>query len=206
MPGEGRQWIEQALAAAASCEPAVSIAVRAAALYGAGELAGCLGDYAQATVRIEESLILFRQLQDRRGIAVALLGLGRVARDLGDGVRAIPYLEESLRLFRDEEDVPGMAWALQALGIVARDQGDYARSAASFAEYLALSQEIHESAWHRLGAHGVRGWRTRSGRSHPGQRLLSEITDAVAANSQPLWNRMGALAPGRGSPRSRQQR
>jgi predicted ATPase/transcriptional regulator with XRE-family HTH domain len=150
MPGEGRQWIEQALAAAASCQPGVSISLRAAALYGAGMLAASLDDSAQAIVRIEESLILFRKLQDRLGIAQALCGLGQVARDLGDGVRATPYLEESLGLFRDVEYIPGMAFALQALGHVARDQGDHARSAAYYAECLALFQEIqdqHGIAW-----------------------------------------------------------
>jgi predicted ATPase/transcriptional regulator with XRE-family HTH domain len=150
MPGEGRQWIEQALAAVASYQPGISISLRAAALYGAGMLAASLDDSAQAIVRIEESLILFRQLQDRRSIAHALLGLGQVARDLGDGVRATPYLEESLGLFRDVEYVPGMAFALQALGHVARDQGDHARSSAYYAECLALFQEIqdqHGIAW-----------------------------------------------------------
>jgi predicted ATPase/DNA-binding XRE family transcriptional regulator len=154
MPGEGRQWIEQALAVAASCEPAVSIAVRAVALYDAGYLANSLNDYAQAIARVEESLILFRKLQDRRGMAQALLELGGVACKQGDGVRAVPYLEESLRLFRAEEDAAGTGEALQVLGIVARDQGNHARSAAYRAESLALFRKIqdqHGIAWALMG-------------------------------------------------------
>ena len=71
---EGRDRLERMLA----LSPAPTVA-RAKALQGAGYLAFAQGDYDHARALMEESLVLSRQLGDKRGIAIALAQLGRVA-------------------------------------------------------------------------------------------------------------------------------
>jgi non-specific serine/threonine protein kinase len=74
-PGEGRHWLERALAAA----PDAPTAARATALVGAGLIAGEQGDAASAVAYFRQSHALYEQLGDRRGLAEALVGLGQTA-------------------------------------------------------------------------------------------------------------------------------
>ena len=73
LPGEGRRWLTRALAAAPSRGRA-----RAQALLGAGTLAWRQGDFAAARVHLDESVALWRDTADRRGLAEALHVLGHV--------------------------------------------------------------------------------------------------------------------------------
>ncbi|MFN2521624.1 MAG: hypothetical protein ABR525_11375, partial [Candidatus Limnocylindria bacterium] len=60
---DGRQWLEGALAAA----PEGPLPLRAKALWGAGFMAGMLGDYQVALRRVEDSLAGYRKLDDTQG-------------------------------------------------------------------------------------------------------------------------------------------
>src|SRR5206468_6879850 len=68
-----------------------------------GMLAGELGDHERATTLLEQCLAMWRELDDRDGMAAALGGLGRVAYAQGDYDRAAMLHCESLALFRDLE-------------------------------------------------------------------------------------------------------
>jgi len=71
---EGRRWLEEVL----SASRAMSAAKRARGFNGIGVLAWRQGDYVDAASALEESLALYRQTGDKRGIACVLniLGLG----------------------------------------------------------------------------------------------------------------------------------
>jgi hypothetical protein len=69
--GEGRGWLEGLLSAARAVTPAV----RAKALNGAGVLAYLQGDYVRAKALYEESLVIRRELGDRSGIASSVEAL-----------------------------------------------------------------------------------------------------------------------------------
>jgi DNA-binding CsgD family transcriptional regulator len=127
---------------------------RAKALTGAGMLAHYQGAYTRAAALCGQSLTLFRQLSDRRGVAVALHGLALVARSAGkslaisrelgdiwgsasslcylgvvyifgaDYAAARPVLEESLALFKQSGDREGLAVAIHCLGVVSWGEGD----------------------------------------------------------------------------------
>ena len=134
---EGRGWLEGALAA----DTGGSDAARARALTMAGYLARWQGNVADALVRYEESLALYRALGDTRGVAVSLHHLGITARQ-GDFARAMPLLEEALALYRGLGDQAGAAAALNELAFVAYLLGEYKRAAAHFEESLALNRAI----------------------------------------------------------------
>jgi len=137
---EGRRWLEWFLVAPR--DGAVHDAVLAKGLLGAGVLARMQGDYTRATVACQESLTLYRTLDDVQGIAVALNVLGNVAVNQGDHQRAVALSEESLALQRAVGHKRGIAVALNNLGVVVLNQGDYARAEALCQESLTLAREL----------------------------------------------------------------
>jgi hypothetical protein len=81
---------------------------------------------------LQESLAVFRDLEDVRGTAMALIGLGDVARDLGDSKRMAALSEEGLMLARACADTLMAGYALHNLGVAAWQQGDCAQAGSLF--------------------------------------------------------------------------
>ena len=140
--GEGREWLEKALAVAGSESGGLTTqelpAVRAKALGGAGVLTHYQGDYRQAKLLCEESLALFRALGDKRGMAASLNGLGLIARASNAYAEARALHEESLAILRALGDTWGIAEALSHLMIVAFSHGDYTAGKLLCDESLAI--------------------------------------------------------------------
>ncbi len=137
---EGRWWLQNMLARSRD-SPAP---VRAKALVGAAILAWRQSDYEAATMLLQESLALFRELDDLSGSGQALHLFGMIAEHEGDYDRARTLLAESLVLCRKSGDRRRIAISLNALGEVARCQCDYAAARASYEESLALRREVGE--------------------------------------------------------------
>jgi transposase/tetratricopeptide (TPR) repeat protein len=130
---EGRRWLAAALA---SKGPATA-AVRAKALYRAGELSYAQGDYGSAAALLEESLGLYRDLEDKWGMACVLRGLGNTLEYRGDPKLAEPLRQESLELFREIGDPWGIAWMLYHM---ASERRDIEPKIALLEESLALAR------------------------------------------------------------------
>jgi tetratricopeptide (TPR) repeat protein len=137
---EGRMWLEGALAAALGS--VIPPAVRAKALCGAGTLARVQGDYRRALNLLEGSLEVWRELGDKRGIALALNCLGTTTYNQGNLEQAAQYGEESLALCRELSDLWGIASALNSLGELARCEGDYTQAQSLYQESLALRRTL----------------------------------------------------------------
>ena len=106
-----------------------------------GAVAGIRGDYDRAAELFEESLALYRQAGDGRGIANSLLGMGNVSSYLGDRERAVELYEEGLALSR-ESGYAGMLTAyLIDLGHEFLLQGDHERATELSEEAAALFRE-----------------------------------------------------------------
>jgi tetratricopeptide (TPR) repeat protein len=137
---EGRRQLEAALAGASG--PPLA---RAKALTEVGWFALEQSDYDQAQRSLEESLLIYRELDDKYGVAHALECLSVAKWRLGDYGRAARFQEESLSLYRDLGHEWGIAASLNNLGVVAQEQGDYERAAALHLESLALSRVLGDS-------------------------------------------------------------
>jgi predicted ATPase/DNA-binding SARP family transcriptional activator len=120
--------------------------VRAAVQVSAGQLAAQQGDFAVARVLIAESLAIFREHDDKEGIAHALAALGLLFQFQGDWGSARSFREESLMLQRELGDREAMASSLDILGHVALGQGDDEEAHSLFEESLALFQELGQKA------------------------------------------------------------
>jgi predicted ATPase/DNA-binding SARP family transcriptional activator len=115
---EGRNWLAQLL------NLAEDLRHKAWLLHGIGMLARRAGESAAASTFLEESLALFRQLDDTRGIASSLRVLGFMQYVQGNFLKAHVVLEECLDLFRVLGDSEGTAVTLLNLAYVAMHQ-DY---------------------------------------------------------------------------------
>jgi predicted ATPase/DNA-binding CsgD family transcriptional regulator len=139
---EGRRWMEQALSARGSA--AMPASARAKALYVAGMMANYQGDHRSAEPIVQESLGLFKELEDKLGTAYALSNSGYVALGQGQYQRAITPMEEAVDLFLEEEEKWGAAIELGFLAVAWRNQGDHGRAKRLAERGLALSREVGE--------------------------------------------------------------
>ena len=94
-----------------------------------GVLARNRGDNERARACYEESLALFRALEDNAHVALVLNNLARVARDLENWERATALCAESLALFQELGDRQGLTWVLSNLAILAQRRGAWEQSA-----------------------------------------------------------------------------
>lgn len=107
---EGRTWLAQVLVLESPPSQA-----RAAALLAAGQLAQNQGEYTAALRNLEESIALFRELDDPAGQAEALREYGWTLYNMHSRAEAIAQFEESLRLFRTVGDQAKIATVLVSL-------------------------------------------------------------------------------------------
>jgi predicted ATPase/class 3 adenylate cyclase len=116
--------------------------VRAKALYGLGRVALVQGDYDASVPPLEQSAALFRELDDRDGLAYSLADRGWIAAERGDYVEARRLAEESLAVARSAGNRTTTAAALHVLACTALDERDYGRARSFFQESLALRREL----------------------------------------------------------------
>jgi predicted ATPase/transcriptional regulator with XRE-family HTH domain len=138
---EGRQWLERALALGRTA-PAL---LRAKALSGMAALAHKQNDYRRARALYEESLALYTQVDDKRGIAEALCHLGLMAQTAREHAQAIRLYEESLSRFRELGDRRGIALALSCLTWTMMFVGNYEQARICGEESEALSRGLKDS-------------------------------------------------------------
>jgi hypothetical protein len=110
----------------------------ARALDTLGELARCLEDDAQAEARYDESMALYRQMGDDRGLAINLLNRAGLALKRGDPRQASGFLLETETLCRRLRWEIGLVYCLVGLGTVAALQEQSERAIRLFGAVEAL--------------------------------------------------------------------
>jgi ATP/maltotriose-dependent transcriptional regulator MalT len=137
--GEGRGWLEQALAMGGQTRAAT----RARALDALGWLAHDQGDMDRAVAVAEEGLKLGKNAQIEDNCTASFQNmLGEAARHRGDYERASELFAVGLSLYREVGDRRGIAWSLGNLANVSSDRGDYERTVQLYEEGLALCREL----------------------------------------------------------------
>jgi predicted ATPase/DNA-binding CsgD family transcriptional regulator len=134
---EGRGWHERALALGG--EPG---SARARALSTAATLARRQGDLDRAEALYQDSLAIYRALDDHPSIGSALNNLGVIALQRGDFAGAASLYEEALAAFRAQDDRPRTAAVLNNLGMVARRRQDFPRATTLYQEALDLHRTL----------------------------------------------------------------
>lgn len=140
--GEGRAWVEQALA-----EPCPApTRLRAQVLSVASGLAWQQGDYARSRARLEESLAAWQALGDRAGIQYSLGNLGLIAWRQGDAGAARASYEESLALARELGREREAGVVLSNLGLLLAYLGDAAAGEGHLREALGIMRALGDVA------------------------------------------------------------
>jgi predicted ATPase/class 3 adenylate cyclase len=138
--GEGRAWLDRALAATVGTHTAL----RARALAAAGHLATEEGDVEAAAPLLDESLALWRELNDPNGIAEVLNHQGNLARARFEYDTARALLSESLDLRRQAHNERGIAVSLRNLGMLAALQRDHDTARALYEEAVPIARRLGE--------------------------------------------------------------
>lgn len=120
--------------------------LRAKVLAKAGYLAGQQGDATRALNLLQESLQIYRSLDDKPGIAYVLWTLGWILRNQGATEQAIAYSQEGLKLYRALDDTLGIARVLNILGSLAWYLGDNTAATAYYQESLSLFQSLGDQS------------------------------------------------------------
>jgi len=141
-PSEGLLWLKRGLAGVGDIAPAV----RAKGLDAAGALCHSLGDLVPAEAFLTEGLEIWRQIGDKRGMAISLNTLGLVAKAQGSLVRAGTQLSKALALARAMHDAPRVATVLNNLAALAIDQGDYGAAQPFLRESLSIKRGLGDAA------------------------------------------------------------
>ncbi|HEX9438485.1 MAG TPA: tetratricopeptide repeat protein, partial [Roseiflexaceae bacterium] len=138
---EGRRWLEGALA---RTDGPARTAARARALFAAGHFAAIQNDFMAARARLEESVALWRELGDKRGLALSLVyhnSLGWVTLLERRIAAARALFAEGVALWRELGDRWGLAFALWSLGAAVRRE-DPAAARPTLEESVALFREV----------------------------------------------------------------
>jgi len=141
---EGRSRLESVLRLAGDGYPGQ----RARVGIFIGALSSALGDFPAGLRFCEQSLALYEESKDQRGIAVSLNAIGVGARDSGDYEMAQNYFERTLEFWRSLPDSIETARCLHNLANVAKTRGDYSRARSALRE----ATEIFERVGDRSGA------------------------------------------------------
>ena len=137
---EGRGWMEKAMEGSDGA-PAK---VRAKIIGGAGRLAFVQGDFIAGTPRMEKSREMYRDLDDKKGVADVTRSLGWAALNQHSLGSAIAHFEESLAQYREVEDQPNVNRVLGDLAEAAMMGGDLAYGRSLAEELLSTSREMED--------------------------------------------------------------
>jgi predicted ATPase/class 3 adenylate cyclase/DNA-binding CsgD family transcriptional regulator len=144
------------------------------------------GDFDRAEVLAQQSLALYRELGNTRGIANAISLLTSVAETKGKAAEELALAEEQVRLMRQIGEPGEVAYALFDLADTFSLQGEYARGQALFEEALLLFRKagnellvgatlVWSACYLLWSAAGDRA--TVRQRLQQGQALISKVGD-----------------------------
>jgi len=115
-----------------------------------GALTTTQGDFDAARQFLQQSLSLYKELNDHWGTAVSLNALGISVRDSGDYEAAQRNLEHSLEYWRALPNRLDTARCLYNLASVAKGRGDYLRARKALREATEIFEEVGDcsgAAW-----------------------------------------------------------
>lgn len=173
---DARADIEVALAEARAAEDDLVVARALTVLGDVEQNEGALGT---SMATLEEAVVLWRKVGDRRGEAAALRRQGMTSLFAGDLDAAEDAIAEALVAFQAIGARKGIAWANQNLAWIAFTRGDTALADERIADAVTLFGDIGD--WGGLGwARGLQAWVrfTRGDAAEAEQIALAIIDDA----------------------------
>jgi non-specific serine/threonine protein kinase len=146
---EAREWIKKAL----DQSHGLRTELYARVLNAAGRLACERGDYTEAREFHEQTMSIYQELGDKRGVGSQYVNLGVIASYQSNHRLACSLYEQAVPVFRELGNRVGLANALANMGMAAGELGDYALARARLEEALQLRRELgdQQSIAYELG-------------------------------------------------------
>ncbi len=180
---EGQQFVERVL----SRDEGIAPSIRAKALHGAGWLALWQGEYERAERLCRESLHLYRELHDQRGMALVLHRLARIASSRGDAPAAISLYEASLVISRAIGDRVQQGLSQAALALTSlrfSDHTVYPRIRSLLEESLTLLKAEHYQGGIAWSLYGLGLWHFQQAEVDAAHSLFEESLALFRASGQ----------------------
>jgi predicted ATPase/class 3 adenylate cyclase len=133
-------WFERALAMPGATDPPT----RAAALEAYGDGLIYIEQFDRARESLGESLVLFRELNDRLSEASVLNRLDMAVWAQGDIQQALDLADAALAIYREEDDRRGIARTLTHVGVDLLEIGNRERGTAMLEEARAIYSELDD--------------------------------------------------------------
>jgi predicted ATPase len=171
---EGRRWLDSAIALSASHRSSS----RAHALEGAADIAWRQGDYDAGRAYLDESLALWRELGDRRGVTSSLHFRANLEAATGNTREARKLWTEAQQSWRELGDSERFAATVFNLGLAAFAEGELAEATAQFEESLGLAQREGLEILAALSRHSLGLALLRLKREEEGVVLLRQALQA----------------------------
>ena len=137
---EGRHWLEAALTLSHDGKSTVA---RARALCSLGGLANCQGEYLAARAYLEESVVLFRELQEPSDLSFALSILGATIAD-NDVATSRRLAAESVALARVVGEPWNLAFALYLQGLAIASPTTFDLAISLLGQSLKLFRQLDD--------------------------------------------------------------
>jgi len=142
---EGRRWVETALQLPQAQSPTEA---RAKALQCVADLVSNQQDWRTARTMLEESVALYRRLDNKGELARSLGSLGTVTFNEGDASAGNRLMEEAIALCRESENTTLLANLLCFFGRMKRIQSDLAASRSLLEEGVSLYRKTENKSEH----------------------------------------------------------
>jgi predicted ATPase len=136
---EGRARLEDVLNMKSAARPTGE---HARAAWYAAIFADQQGDFRRAIRLHHESLQIYRELDDRKGIAAQLGYVGHALRQAGNTAEARPFFEQSINAWRQVGDGTVLARGLNNFAEFIIAQGEYARARSLLEEAISIFREL----------------------------------------------------------------
>jgi predicted ATPase len=137
---DGFRWLKAGL----DGNPNLPVELRAKALTQAGWYYRYLGEFSESMAALQESLALWKQTDNLKGLAMALNNMGASILRKGDVEGSRRYIERSLKISRQQRDRTGTFLALELLGHAATKLGNGEQAVRYYKEALQLAEEAND--------------------------------------------------------------
>jgi predicted ATPase/class 3 adenylate cyclase len=154
---EGFRWIQQALEHMEKIGARAQPSLHAKALTGLAFLYISFGDNINGKRAAEESVAIYRQSQDKSGLAYALVILANPLGFLGERLQAETALMESMAIARSEKNTFVLASALSGLTLVTLGLHSDADAAERYADEAIRISRAAGMEWTTASAHEMKG-------------------------------------------------
>ncbi len=132
------------------------------------------GENTLAAAWLQESLDLYRELEDEDGIARAIAELGGVAIAEQDLDRAAALYDEAVPLFRSQGQLSRLAASLGNLGTIAHMRGDLDTAVRYYTEAIEASRAAGDDDGTAVNLHNLGRSELATGRLEEGREALRE--------------------------------